>query len=149
LLLVAVGLSCGGCPPGATAAQTVPGYPFAYAQAECAPWDGPAVAVMLTPAALDSAAAAPAGRFLSVTVWKGRSELSGQSFYWPAQPEPGHLARCDGGGSCESPKRGTVWFTGIGAGDTLRGALDIEFAGGVRIRGRFDARWLDRRVLCG
>ena len=140
-------LSCDGSGPGNPPTDTVPGYPFAYAQADCAPWDGAAVAVTLTPVPVDSAGSTPAGSFLSVTLWKGRSDLKGQSFQWPAQPEPGQVARCDRAGTCESLTGGAVWIGAIG--DTLRGALDVELAGGDRIRGTFAAQWIDRRVLCG
>lgn len=126
------------------------GYPYAYALVDCAPWDGPAVTILLMtrPAPADSLAVT--WPHVSVSVWRSRTTLAGQTFAWPSDRQVGAATRCTSEAACEAASSGRVTFAPETADTLLRGSVELRFAGADSIlRGAFRASWRRTHVMCG
>lgn len=123
------------------------GYPFAYATRDCAPWDGPAVTVYF--AAVESEQIPPADRHLEVSIYRSPTDLAGRTFGWPADPEVGGGRRCLSADTCEVVPEGRVSIRESRPDSSLAGELFLRTASGDTVRGGFNARWRDRRIMCG
>lgn len=134
-------LACG----GEAAPGPVPGYPFAYAWNDCAPWDGPAVTLYLSERALDSLP--PSSGQLTVTLWVGRDQAVGRTFRSSDDPVRGAALDCRTPSACEPASVWRVSLRGF-ARDTLDGSVDLRLGGRV-VAGSFRARWMPKRMLCG
>jgi hypothetical protein len=131
--------------PGAPA-----GLPHAYAHRTCAPWDGPAVAVYLTPVPLDTNVQfPPAMTYVQITIWRGLDRLPGTTLSWPTTEQIGSVNRCSGQRGCEQATRANVRFRSADSAGMLDGEVEATFPGGATTRGGFRARWRDERVFCG
>lgn len=125
-------------------------FPHAMAVRSCAPWDGPATDIILTPEPVDSAALGPSALpYVSIGIWQGPESLSGTTISWPAEMDRGGAIRCAAGDNCEPASRGRVSFRPSDAADDLTGTLDLTFPGGVRISGGFRVRVRPNPALCG
>jgi hypothetical protein len=60
------------------------GFEFAVATPDCAPWDGPAVSILMTGSRADSVDGR--GRQLRVAVYARSDSVIGRRFRWPATP---------------------------------------------------------------
>lgn len=126
------------------------GYPFAYAAAACAPWDGPATTLLLLPEPWDSSAPAlPAGPFISVSIWKPVEALSGMTWDLSAEQNLGAATQCLQSGNCEPATAATVRFRSSGRDRLLEGELDLAFPTRGRVVGGFRATWRTEPALCG
>jgi hypothetical protein len=140
---------------GACGAQTAPAaFPYAYAHADCAPWDGPAVRIVLTPSPVpDSAVLTPGHPTLSLAVYASRARSHGHRFgvqapasadgYW------GSAAWCPAEGPCEPARRGWIRVEAERGDSTLRGRYELDFPGRGTTEGRFTAVWRHVRMACG
>lgn len=147
-LLMAGSLACGD--DGMPVHQPPAGFSFAYATPSCAPWDGPAVTLYLTPQAVDSGSPLPPpGASLGVSIWKSRAELPGARFSWPSSGQVGAAQVCTREAECEAASGATVAFGQDGSQDTLQGMMDLAFPQRGRITGDFRARWIQRSMFCG
>lgn len=133
--------SNGGLPPPPD------GYPYAYAVADCAPWDGPAVTIYLTARAADSTEFS--WPQLRISVWRGVADLPGKSFTWPGEQQIGAAVRCADPDACESATAARVTFLSSPDDTTLIGTAELTFAGATSVRGGFRAPWRRTRVMCG
>lgn len=145
IILGALG-ACRG-PSSGPLASPPPGYPYAYAVADCAPWDGPAVTIYLTARAADSTEFPwPQVR---ISVWRGLEALPGQSFTWPADQQIGAAARCADPNACQLATAAHITFGPAPNDTTLTGFAELTFAGDSTLRGGFRAAWRRTRVMCG
>jgi hypothetical protein len=125
-------------------------YPYAYASRSCAPWDGPAVIIYLTREPLDSTGVpSPQSSFVSVAIWRSRTDLPGASFSWPTSEQIGTVLLCPGTGTCEQPASARVRFRAGSSPDSVDGWADLQFPSGTTVRGRFRAVWGGQPVFCG
>lgn len=142
--------SCGiGCDTSSDLAPFAPpsGYPLAFVMHECAPWDGPALAIVLTAHALDSLDAAhPLAR---VVIYPRGESMTGHTYRWPSDPEMAAGNRCASKDSCEMATAGQVTLGTVRPDTAVDGQVLLRFASGEEIAGGFRAVWLPRRVMCG
>jgi len=144
LAVLATILPSAGCRSEVTPSSN---YPYAYASPTCAPWDGPAVTIYLTPTLADSIA--PGAAHLSISIWTSASELPGRSFSWPTDKQTGAGVRCARQGDCEAAAAGRVAFRPFAADSVLEGSFDLLFSDSTSERGGFRAAWRPRQELCG
>lgn len=140
---------------GACSAQTLPGaFPHAYAHADCAPWDGPAVRFVLTrtPVA-DSATLTPGRPMLDLAVYTTLARSRGRLFRVRAAPgareDSGGATWCPAEGPCEPAGDGWIRVTDEQADTAVSGSYELHFAGHGTERGRFTATWRRIRIACG
>jgi hypothetical protein len=127
--------------------KTSPNYPYAFAARTCAPWDGAAVTIYLTPSLGDSAALN--GAHLSISIWTSPTELPGRSFNWPSEKQIGAGLRCTEQGDCQPAAAGRVAFRRFVSDSILEGSFDLLFSDSTREQGGFRAAWRPWRELCG
>ncbi len=122
-------------------------YSFALIQPSCAPWDGGAIEVTLTkePAKCDRID----GSYLTIGVWKGLPVHAGQEVNFDARSSAGFASQCALAGACERAESGKVFFEIVEQGKQASGHYELMFKGGKTLTGKFDAKWCDKRVMCG
>lgn len=150
-LLIAL-LALLGCATGEPAAP--PGGPLGYANASastsCAPWDGPATEILLSPVARDSAdTTSVTPPYLQISIWRAARELPGTTLDLSAENNFGAAIHCPDHGECERASAATVRFQISAPGGALLGTLDATFPTTGHVSGAFRAAWRPRTVLCG
>ena len=145
-----LGLVLLGCGPESHLApfpNPPPGYEYAYATRDCAPWDGPAVTLYFAGSPSDSI---PMGvPHLRVSIWKSPAELANRTVRWPADLQGGAALRCAAADSCEPANGGQISFGGTRPDSSVEGVLLLRWVGGDSVRGSFRAAWRSRRIMCG
>lgn len=148
LLFLAI-VSATGCDGSSeiTPPAAPPGFPLAYVMQDCAPWDGPALAILLTSHPLDSLETVrPLVRLM---IYPRGESMPGHTYRWPAEPEMATASRCTSADSCEAATTGQVTLRVVRPDTSVEGSLALHFANGGEITGGFRAAWLRRRVMCG
>ena len=126
------------------------GFPHAYAHRTCAPWDGAAVAMYLTPSPLVSGAQfPPAMAYVEITIWRGLDHLAGTVWTWPTTEQIGLVARCSAQSKCEQAMTARVRFRFADSTDRLEGDVEAAFPSGATTKGEFRAVWRSEQVFCG
>lgn len=123
------------------------GYPLAFVMHDCAPWDGPAIAIILTSHALDSLEVAHP--YVRLVIYPRGESLTGGTYRWPADPEMAVGTRCVSADSCDLATAGQILVRTVRPDTVLEGRVQLRFASGEQIAGGFRAVWLQRRVMCG
>lgn len=137
-------IGCTASPNEASVAPP-PGYERAYVMRDCAPWDGPAIAILLTNHGVDSLDVGfPMVRLM---IYPRDELVAGRTYRWPEVPEMAAANRCDAANDCEAATSGDVTLTELRA-DTAVGRARLTFASGS-IAGGFRAVWIQRQVMCG
>lgn len=131
---------------GAQVTEPLPGYPFAQATRDCAPFDGPAVTVVLRPSADSLEAAGPQ---LRVSIWLSPENVAGATFRSSDDPVRGYAQECRGNWECDAIPEWRVHFARFGSDSTLEGTLELGRADGSIRQGTFRAAWQSRQVFCG
>lgn len=121
---------------------------YAVIQGSCAPWDGAAIELRLSPKPpTASGSVAPC---IVVSVWQSREEASGGTFRFPDNTgrvgAAGHYRNED---DYEPVESGVVRFDRFTDGKPATGTFDFVLKGGRRERGTFSAEWGEMRVPCG
>lgn len=151
LLAAAALAACQG--PGSSPSVPAPpeGFSFATAAPDCAPWDGPAVTILLSnhPGSDTAGITESARPLLRVVLYPRGSGVAGQKFHWPADPEMAIGQRCPAEGECEGATDGEVSLLPSPADSALEGSLRLHFSDGTTISGGFHATWHPRRMMCG
>lgn len=154
-LSIGLGAALAACTPATTSPPL-----HGYAQPSCGPADGPAIEMVLTDAALpadprawlDSIVGLPiadvvrtdgGARLLRVFVWDTADRLVGRRIDLSGDGRFGDIQSCGPGGCRRVP--GTLRVERAGA--ALGGR--VEIGADPREIARFDARWIERTVLCG
>ena len=138
--------SCGTSSDVAPAAPPS-GYPLAFVMRDCAPWDGPAIAIVLTAHALDSLKAVHP--LVRVMIYPRGESMTGHTYRWPSDPEMAAGNRCVSEDSCEMATAGQITLGTVRLDTAMVGQVRLQFASGDEIAGGFRAVWLQRRVPCG
>lgn len=121
---------------------------YAVIQRSCAPWDGSAIELRLSPSPI--AADRTSAPSISISIWKSREAVSGGTFRFPDDTgRIGTASHCRAPDNCELIESGTVRFDPFEDGKPATGAFDIVLRGGHHEQGSFKAIWSSERVLCG
>lgn len=131
------------------------GFEYAYAAASCAPWDGPAVSLVLRGAPLapgDSAIEAGSVPQLRLALYPrapgiSPSGLNPGTYRWPGDTEVAIGSLCQGG-SCSTGTAGRITLREVGTDGRLRGSTELSLPDAGTIRGTFDAEWRARTMYC-
>jgi hypothetical protein len=122
-------------------------FPYARVERTCAPWDGPAVAIVL------SNVAAKCGKqtlpHLNITLWRDLPPRAGQTIVFDNNGKAGRASYCPPAGSCEMAASGTVMIEKYVEGKSATGRYDFVFPKAGRITGTFQAAWCDTCPMCG
>jgi hypothetical protein len=119
-----------------------------FAQADCAPWDGAAVWIVLT-------RGAGGARSDSLELWAytSISDAVGRRVLVTAEPRSdgrsGAALYCAPARPCTPAAAGSFVLDRHEESGPLAGHFDLELAGGEFRRGRFTASWRPARPLCG
>lgn len=141
------GIGCDTSSDVVSAQAPLPGYPLAFIMHDCAPWDGPAIAIILTSHALDSLEIPHP--YVRVVIYPREESLTGRTYRWPADPEMAAGTRCVSADSCDPATAGQITVGTVRPDSALEGRVQLRFASGEQISGGFRAVWLQRRVMCG
>ncbi len=148
MVLAGAVLVCSGSLEEAPVPHPPSGYPMAFAEDECAPWDGAAVAIYLTDKHLEGYTAPYP--HLRIAIWRPAAELGGQIIRWSSEDQSiGVAVRCPEAGKCQRARSVTLQFGSREPNGAIPGYLELEFEESASIRGGFRAEWRDRRVMCG
>lgn len=140
-------IACGREQSTTSSAQPLADFPFASATPDCAPWDGPAVAILLT-ATGDTLPPATAP-YLHVGLYDARDRLLRRTVRWPAETAVGGASWCVDGDDCMAADSGLVRLDALEGDSVLPGRLRLVFPGGAVLDGSFRATWRPRQALCG
>jgi len=137
-----------GCVAGGDAMRPPVDFPFATVSRDCGPADGPAVAIYLTPTAVDKPDPSPP--FVRIAIWDSPEAVAGRTWTWPRAASKATALRCDvTGSSCVSSTSGSVTLGTFGPDSALTAIVDVRFSDGARIQGGVRATWYSRRIACG
>jgi len=130
-------------PPLPTAARR---FPYATIAHTCAPWDGPALAVVLSSAA--GCASVP-GPFIRISLWHELPPTAGKTISFATGNSNGQASRCLKPNACEAATSGSVVFDVVDEGKNAYGRYELHFKDGSIESGSFEATWCENRALCG
>jgi len=130
-----------------TATPADSSYSYGTMQASCAPWDGPAIQVRLTtePAQCKHRTEP----FVSIAIWKGLPIQEGQTVKIDSETGSGYAAHCRKEGECTRAQSATITFDHYKQGSGASGRYELQFKGGEVLKGSFEVKWCDERVICG
>lgn len=137
-----------GCASSDVPAELPEPFTDATAMRDCAPWDEPAVSILLTTHTIDSTQQVELP-YARLTVWRGLETLAGGVFVWPADEMLATGSWCDTENHCESAQSGMIEIHAVGDDSSITGDFELAFASGEPVAGGFQAVWLNRQVACG
>jgi hypothetical protein len=123
-------------------------YPHALISASCAPWDGPAVSLVLTTKPT-SCGKAPEGPYLSIYIWRDLPEHGPKTIEFKEAGGNGGASRCATANECERATSGRLTFTKFDQNGEVEGSYEFHFKDGSVEQGSFKAEWCHERVVCG
>ena len=125
----------------------------AFAERDCAPWDGPAFAIWIPAQHVGG----PVNAWIYLRIWR-RPEDSLSRFSFPDKTmRIGSVMYFQGLKSPQSLKwstqprqqlSGTVHFSRVGPHQSILGELDFRTDQNASLRGRFEAQWRQGRTTC-
>jgi hypothetical protein len=138
--------ACGPSSDPAPVSHPPANFAYAYASPDCAPWDGPAVRILLTTTPSD----APEDERpqLRLVIYPREIRVAGRTYRWPAEPEMAIGARCTGE-ACESASAGEIRLAPARPDSALEGTVTLRFGPSEVISGGFHAVWRPQRLFCG
>jgi hypothetical protein len=146
-LAAAATIACRSEPSGTRSTRPLPEFPFALASPDCAPWDGPAVAILFTATA--DTVAPDSAPYLHVGLYDTRDRLLRRTIRWPAETDVGGASWCVDGDDCMAADSGVVQLDALEGDSVIPGRLRLVFPGGAVLDGSFRARWRPRAAMCG
>ena len=119
-LLLPAGLVCCAADGATSTAQMPPPFTTAWAENDCAPWDGAATTIYLATSEPDSTPLdAP---YLRLTAYQGRPP-AGTVVTWPGEQDEGGAFLCPAEGACRTPVRGRIRFVEVLPDSVMHGRL--------------------------
>jgi len=125
-----------------------PSFSHGLIQASCAPWDGPAVDITLS-AEPAECKKRPTGPYIDLGVWRGLPLHAGQTVKFDAGSNDGYGSRCVKEGDCERARSGEIVFETYGDNSGATGHYELHFKSGEVVRGKFEVKWCENRMMCG
>lgn len=134
---------------GMAAIATPAGPSFSYGtmQSSCAPWDGPAIAIMLTTEPAQCKRTTEP--YLSIAIWRGLPIHAGQTVKFGSGSDAGSAARCAKAGDCKLAQSATIVFDDYQERSGAAGHYELQFKDGENLKGTFAVKWCEERVFCG
>ncbi len=131
------------------AVATPPDSSFSYGtiRNSCAPTDAPAIAIILTPER--SACKRTEGPYASFAIWRGLPIHAGQVVEFGAGSNAGSAARCAKEGECKLAQSASIVFDSYEERSGATGHYEMNFKGGETLKGSFEVKWCEERVICG
>lgn len=123
-------------------------YPHALVMHSCAPWDGPAIELLLMQKNASCGKAAD-GPYLSIYIWRDLPEHGPKTIEFKEYGGNGGASRCTKPNECERATSGSVTFTKFDEKGEVEGKYEFHFQDGSVERGSFNAEWCHERVICG
>jgi len=125
------------------------GPPFSHGliQSSCAPWDGPAIEVTLTPE--PAQCKRTDGPYIAIGVWRGLPIHAGQTVTFGTGTDTGFASRCTKVGDCQRAESGVIVFEQYQQGSGAAGRYELHFKGGETLSGTFDVKWCETHIVCG
>ena len=117
-------------------------------QPSCAPWDGAAMAITLTPSPVDPKAF-PKPPYVGINIWNDLPLHDGQVLKFTYSSKLGSVTRCLKEANCEVATSAEVRIDSVKPGAAARGHYDIHFKNGDTFTGSFDVKWRDFHQRCG
>lgn len=131
----------------ASAKADGPSFSYGVMQSSCAPWDGAAIAIRLTTEPAECKKVS--GPFFSIAIWRGLPLHAGQVVHLDAGSGAGSVARCAKEGDCKLTELATITFDKYQERASAAGHYELQFKGGEILKGTFEVKWCDERVICG
>jgi hypothetical protein len=123
-------------------------YRYATAHRDCAPWDGPAMAIRFSDVPLSPDE--ERYPYFEIRIYQSPESLAGRTVDLdPATMKTGGAVRCLARGACMLALGGAVHLMPFTLGDTIRGDYDVFFRDSTRERAPFAAAWLPTGIVCG
>ena len=122
---------------------------FSYGtiRSSCAPTDAPAIAITLTPE--PSTCKRTAGPYASFAIWRGLPIHAGQVVEFGPGSNAGSAARCAKEGDCKLAQSATIVLDSYEERSGAKGHYEMNFKGGETLKGSFEVKWCEERVICG
>jgi hypothetical protein len=121
-------------------------FPHATVAQTCAPWDGPALAVVLSHTAGCAPLTFP---YIQISLWRDLPPKAGKAFSFDIRNSNGQASRCLKPNECEPATSGSVVFDIVEEGKEAKGRYELHFKDGGIEGGSFEAEWCPNRALCG
>ena len=112
----------------------------------CAPWDGPALALVLSDT---TGCSPPKGPYVQISLWRDLPPRAGKTFSFDNRNSNGQASRCIKPNECEAAISGSVVFDVVDEGKRAQGRYELRFKDGGTESGSFEADWCQSRALCG
>jgi hypothetical protein len=131
----------------ATAAPNHSKYAYGVIKRGCAPWDGKAIALTVTPKPAECETGAP---YLLIYVYDLPIQ-PGKSYKMGAQPNPqtGQASLCPKSDACQNAESGEVVFDKFEEDQGASGHYKLHFKNGRDMEGPFNLKWCNNHELCG
>jgi hypothetical protein len=128
---------------------TPAGSSFSYGtmQSSCAPWDGPAIEMRLTTEPAQCKRTIEP--YVSIAIWRGLPIQSGQTVRFNTGSDAGSAARCTKEGNCKSAQSAIIVFDKYRESAGASGHYEMQFKDGEILKGTFEVKWCEERVVCG
>ena len=123
------------------------GYAYAVAQRDCAPADGPALSLYLTPTLVD--APHPAPPFVRVSVYESPGDVVGRTWSFDATTTVASAIRCTTTANCVNATSGVFKVGRFASDSSLDASVDLLFPDGLRVRGSVRGIWKSHTFFCG
>ena len=124
------------------------GFPYAAYHKDCAPWDGPAISLILAADPIDGLL--PGYPHLRIANYRPPASFAESSFDWAGTDHTyGHAQLCGAEGECEVPHEVRVGFETPAEDGSVKGEIFIRFVDQREITGRFDAALIQTSMRCG
>ena len=81
-------------------------------------------------------------------VWRGLPIHPGQEVKFGAGSDAGFASRCAREGNCQRAESGWIEFDTFERGSGARGRYELHFKDGETMKGSFEAKWCEERVVC-
>lgn len=122
---------------------------FSYGtmRSSCAPTDAPAIAITLTPER--SECKRISGPYISLAIWRGLPIHAGQVVEFGSGSSAGSAARCAKEGDCKLAQSATIVFDSYEERSSAKGHYEMNFKSGETLKGSFEVKWCEERVICG
>jgi len=131
----------------ANGAPSATKYAYGIIKRSCAPWDGPALALTITPKEATCETGAP---YLMIYLYD-LPIATGKTYKIGVQGEMkiGVASRCPDSNSCKSADSGEVGFNSFEEEKGASGHYKLHFQDGSNQEGDFKLKWCNNHELCG
>ena len=131
----------------AIATPAEPTFSYGTMQSSCAPWDGPAVEIRLTTEAAQCKRITEP--YISIAIWRDLPIHAGQVVRLDSVSGAGSARRCTKEGDCKVAQSATIVFDTYQERSGAAGHYEMQWKGGEHLKGTFEVKWCEERVVCG